>query len=512
LDAHAAFYAALAAEAEGWLKRAEQVAWLDRLDAERGNVRAALAWLPERGKLAQALSMAGSLSHHWRLRDHYGEVSDRFETLLAHPGAEARTAARAYALLGAAGVGSRLESYSGEQRPELGRVEEALAIFRELGDRAGTAQALLELSDHLAVDDERHGPIILVAEESLALYRALGDAWGTARALVSLGNRWADRGERERGKALLAESLQLSRGLGDRRTIASALGNLAHLSIGWRFAEETDFAWEEAALEEMLRLNDELGFKEGVADTLHTLGFLRERQGDFARATERYEEALSVARLTGFVGGTACALLGLGTVAHLQGDPRRALPLVQQGVIFSHEMQDLLALLLCFERIALIVNPVQPQRAARLLGAADHIRKTLGNEAGGFYRAVLDGGIAEARAALGEPAFAAAWEEGKALPFADALAEVAAIDPAIFAEPLPATGEPTSTTSARHGLSSRELEVLRLLAEGQSNAEIAEALFVGVRTVRAHVASILLKLGVSTRTAAAAYAIRHGLV
>jgi DNA-binding CsgD family transcriptional regulator len=179
-------------------------------------------------------------------------------------------------------------------------------------------------------------------------------------------------------------------------------------------------------------------------------------------------------------------------------------------------MHSALNMLLCFERIAFIVNPIQPQRAARLLGAADRIRNALGiedsqdSQDSEFGRAFHEGKLAAVRAALGETAFAAAWEEGKELSLDDALAEVAAIDAAIFAEPPPAMWEPT--TSNRHGFSSRELEVLRLLAEGQSNAEIAEALFIEVRTVRAHVASILAKLDVPTRTAAAAFAIRHGLV
>ena len=506
LDAHAAYYAALAAEAEGRLKRAEQLVWLDRLDAERGNLHAALAWLPQRGKVEQALSMAGSLWHYWLLRDHYGEASDRFETLLAHPGAEARTAARAHALLGAAIMGS----YRGDQELASVRVEEALGILRELGDHAGTARALLARSVHHAGDGERDDPFTLLTE-GLTLYRELGDAWGTARALSLLGGYWADRGERERGLSLYAESLQLSRGLGDRLTIAMALGDQVHVSLGWRRAEEMDFAWAEAALAEMRRLNEELGFKEGLAATLRDLGFLRERQGDFARAAEFYEQAIVVSRLTGNDDGIACALLGLGTVAHLQGDPRRALTLVQQCVVSFRETDSTYNIMLGFDRIALIVTPVQPQRAARLLGAADRIRNELGIQVVGFYRTVLDGGAAEARAALGEAVFTTAWEEGKTLPLDDALAEVAAVDAAIFAEPPPAATESTSPAADRHGLSSRELEVLRLVAAGHSDREIGEALFISRRTAASHVASILAKLELPSRTAAAAYAVRHDL-
>jgi DNA-binding CsgD family transcriptional regulator len=173
------------------------------------------------------------------------------------------------------------------------------------------------------------------------------------------------------------------------------------------------------------------------------------------------------------------------------------------------EIDDTFGIMLGFERVAFIVNPVQPQRAARLFGAAHRIRNTLGLEVSGFYRTVLDVGIAEARAALGESVFAAAWEEGTALPLDDALAEVAAIDAAIFAEPPPAASE--SSNSARHGFSPRELEVLRLVAAGRSDREIGEMLFISRRTAAGHVGSILTKLDLPSRTAAAAYAVRHGL-
>jgi DNA-binding CsgD family transcriptional regulator len=68
-------------------------------------------------------------------------------------------------------------------------------------------------------------------------------------------------------------------------------------------------------------------------------------------------------------------------------------------------------------------------------------------------------------------------------------------------------------TPALHaGLTGRELDVLRLVVDGMTNQEIAASLFISQHTVANHVASILNKLGLESRTAAAAHAVRHGLV
>ncbi len=110
--------------------------------------------------------------------------------------------------------------------------------------------------------------------------------------------------------------------------------------------------------------------------------------------------------------------------------------------------------------------------------------------------------MATARATMGKAAFAAAWDAGRTRSSADVLAVVDAL-----AEPSPSP----HPAAGDHGLSPREREVLRLLAEGRTNRAIAEVLFLSERTVEHHVQHILAKLGLESRTAAATYAVRHGL-
>jgi DNA-binding NarL/FixJ family response regulator len=117
------------------------------------------------------------------------------------------------------------------------------------------------------------------------------------------------------------------------------------------------------------------------------------------------------------------------------------------------------------------------------------------------YRQVIAG----VRADLGDDAFAAASAEGHALSLDDAVAEALAVP-----EP---TGDPAATRRARSaGLTEREVEVLRLVAAGESNAEIADGLVLSVHTVERHVANIFAKLGAHNRAEAAAVAVREGLV
>jgi DNA-binding CsgD family transcriptional regulator len=109
---------------------------------------------------------------------------------------------------------------------------------------------------------------------------------------------------------------------------------------------------------------------------------------------------------------------------------------------------------------------------------------------------------------LGEDAFAAGWTTGAALPLAAAVAEAAAVaTPA----PGPMPESPPLSQAERFGLTPRENEVLRLLAAGMSDREIAAALSISERTAGNHVQHAMQKIGVDSRTAAAVFAVRHDL-
>src|SRR5262249_51968674 len=141
-----------------------------------------------------------------------------------------------------------------------------------------------------------------------------------------------------------------------------------------------------------------------------------------------------------------------------------------------------------------------PQRAVLLLGAADGAWTAMSHRGAYVDRQVVDRLLAPARRALGEAGAAAAWEAGAALSLREAVPR--ARDP-------PTSSPPSAANVA--GLSAREVEVLRLVAAGKSDPEIARELMLSEHTVARHLANIFNKLGLSSRTAATAYALRAGL-
>ena len=150
----------------------------------------------------------------------------------------------------------------------------------------------------------------------------------------------------------------------------------------------------------------------------------------------------------------------------------------------------------------------QTEQAARLYAATAALRERLGASLPPYERLVHERDLAAVRAALEPAAFDGAWTAGAALPLDEAVAEALAdASPTLATSGAPAASDP----AAALGLTSREAEVLRLLAQGRSNREIGEALFISPRTVNFHVINLLAKLGLDSRTAAAAFAFRHGL-
>jgi predicted ATPase/Tfp pilus assembly protein PilF len=270
---HAKYCLGLAEDSEPGLRGADQAAWLDRLEREHHNFRAALNWLLQSRQVDTALRLAGLLSRFWMQHGHFSEGLRWLEAAFADGGV-ASPAVRASALVGA----GRLLIHQGDY------------------ERAG------ELTD-----------------ESLSLYRQLGDEQGISRSLHALGVSHLEQGRYEQARALVEESLTLNRELRDPWAIAMSLATLGKVAH-----EQGDYQRAAQLYEEVRVLFQELGVKDAYATTLNNLGRLACDQGDYGGATRLYEEGLAVSGEISDQWDMSYSLEGLATVAGAQGRTERA--------------------------------------------------------------------------------------------------------------------------------------------------------------------------------------------
>jgi predicted ATPase len=334
-DRHLNFFSRLANEAEPELRRADQLAWLARLETEHDNLRAALKWALSNWGIERSLRLAADLSRFWYLRGYWKEGRDWLEQVLSQtPREDAFTeptarlkSARARALYGAAWL-------MDETGPDIPLYEQSLSLCRELGDKWGTAFSLRGLGATTSYRaNPEQGESLL--EESLALFRELGDPWGIALVLFNLAWVASNRDENQRAQAMWDESLSLFRQSGDRWGIAVVLGGLGYVA-----RLQGHYQKAVALSEESLALFRELGDKAGVAISLSRLGNVALRRGDYPQAVTLLEEGLVLQRDRGDRAGAVFTLSLLGLVACYQGDYLRATSLLEEGLAISREIED----------------------------------------------------------------------------------------------------------------------------------------------------------------------------
>jgi tetratricopeptide (TPR) repeat protein len=330
---HASFYLTFAEQAEPELRRSDQVGWLNRLDLEHDNLRAALEWSLAAGNNVEVgLRLAGALWWFWLVRSHFTEGGNWLDAAVSR-GVDAPAPDQAKVLNGAA--------YLARVQGQLQRAKtlggQALTLSEELVDKRSAALALYTLGYVADAEDDRKQAADH-CEKSLTLWRELGDTWGIAYSLEQLGSVAAGRGEFERAEALGKESHALFRELGDRRSIATSLWLLA-----WIAVRRGDHRLARTYFEQILPIFRDLKDKRNMAWVLSWFGRVAGYEGNYLRA----------ARLL----GAAKVLCEAHSVSWLRGEK---------------------------EDVALQV--------------------------------------AATRTALGEQAFAAAWEEGRAITLEQAVA------------------------------------------------------------------------------------------
>jgi predicted ATPase/DNA-binding CsgD family transcriptional regulator len=410
---------------------------------------------------------------------HYLAVSERAEPELLGPRPDVwldrltadhgnlATSLRFFADAGDAPAGARLAGALREYWYATGRwaegrawLERALSQAAELPDGVA-AKALVAAGflAHYQGDDNRALPLL---EQGLELLQRVGDEREEAYAQYLLGVAAEDRGDYTAATELLAEAVRRFRSVGDATNAAYGEAHLGIVALG-----ERDAARAAAHGEVARALAKEAGSLGPRAVAVLLLGDAARDGGDLATAAERYSEYLEL---------TAATLHGASE------DLARAAAAVA----------------------VLATERGEPERAARLLGASERLRETVGLALALPERAAYERAGAQARDELGDEAFGRAVADGRAFAPREALVEV---------EDALALRKPASEVSeaAAAGLSPRETEILRLIAAGKSNREIADMLFLSVRTVERHITNLYAKIGARGRADATAFALRRGV-
>jgi predicted ATPase/transcriptional regulator with XRE-family HTH domain len=331
---HARYYLALAEEAEPRIKGHDQVRWLDRLEAENDNLRAAVGRSSEAGDVRTAARLGWALAMYWVMRARHSEGRLLMEQTLAQGGdLPAKMRARVLWALASCMYGSG--------------------------------------------DDER---LMAISEESAALFRQAGDRHGEAYALEMVGFAALQLGELDRATRVLEEALE---GLREHEDAYGSALILTHLAV------------------------------------------VPLRRGEYPRAAGYAEEAFALTRRTGDRLAANIALHILAQAAWALGEHERTARYFREALVLASEAADKTSSAYCMQGLAAVAGVRgQPRRVARLLGAVEALVEAAGIP---IYVATADHDLHQrvasaARELLGDQAWTAARDEGRAMTFEGAVA------------------------------------------------------------------------------------------
>lgn len=444
---HLDWFLSLAVQADEHLLGAGRERWVTALDAHHDDIRAALSWALSADPV-RALRLAGALGSFWDRRGHWTEGRRWLEAALAvAPDGDPH-------LPRALGRAGNLAFQQGDYEVARGLLARSLALSRESGDDEGAAMALSRSADlEIAAGDlaagreafdealEIGGPLgdrrpaglvinlALAAQalghplvqdlyrDALALSRYQRNTGGIAAALVGLGTLAQARGDLREARTMHEDALVLFRELNDRYGIATTLTSLASI-----VRADGDRAAAAELLSEALPIHRELGDRRGASRALVRLGLDALSRGELDAASTALHEALGVSRELEDVPGIVGTLTYLARVASRNGDRAKSAAMLTEALDWCRRNPFHRSTATCLEEVAGRVSGNSPDRAARLFGAAEAIRESVGAREPRSDQAAYDRSVSSLRGSLGEDGFATSWDEGRAMSPEEAIA------------------------------------------------------------------------------------------
>jgi predicted ATPase/DNA-binding XRE family transcriptional regulator len=277
---HAEYYLKLTEQVAPQLKGPQQMQWLDRLDREQDNLRAAMAWLLSHGEWEPAVRFGWELWLFWWLRGRFTEGRHLMEQTLAGDNALSPSG-RAKALF----VAGTMATGQADYQSAAPMLQESLELFRALEDRYGAAHALGSFG-LVAVGQQQHERATLLFEEAADLFLEIGHTWGASIMLSFSGAAWLHRGDSLRTQQLAEQALSLAQAIGDRQGISIALHTLTMVA-----QSEQDHKRATRLFTEGLILANQVGDESNIAYCLAGLALIAAAEGKYDRAAQLWGAA-----------------------------------------------------------------------------------------------------------------------------------------------------------------------------------------------------------------------------
>lgn len=509
-------FAEKAAQELSGSQQVQQAAWLERLECEHAHLRAAMEWMLLPGQDEQvgevhsqrqemALRLCNALSKFWLIHGHLREGWAFIEQVLSRYKGQVTLA-----LAQVCAFGAQIVMRLGNLDRAEALLEQSKGYYETLDDRGRVAE-VMRLLGWIAHQKGQALQAYYLYEQALALYKEQGQEQGIANTLLNMAFILETSGDYQRARILLEEVVTRQRALKNTSGTFSALYQLAEVLLGGE--EYPPFHRIRALLKEGLALAEESGNRMGVASIQGLLGRLAFQEGNLVEARSLLEQCLLFYREGGDMQVTGQYIVALAGVALAEGKNMEAQSLLEESMAIAksiEEKTELVAVVL--EGMAqLAVTQNNHPWAVRLLTVAERWREEIQIHEMPGQLAAHERELAQVREFLGKKAYDALRDEGRAMSPDEALSARYKLFPEQQSAML--MTHPRKKTSAYPaGLSAREVEVLRLVSQGMSDAEVAEQLKLSTRTVTTHLTSIYNKIGISSRAAAVRFAAEHHLL